>query len=388
MVCNCNCRPRESELKDIRPAYRSDKQLDTTHNRYEKQLKKKGNDSPSGYTRIDFPVSNLRASVLPEVNYVPVSITIKKSSFKKWPSDQNGIESPDDLALYNNYINNAQSEYSDSTTPTPTTTPTSSFNGYLPPPHNKPSILILEELTPKPQHDGYPGPGPPYYMSSHIKPPAFPVEVELPPSHLSQNQIVTASYPSVYASKPRPIHVYNQSPVVTKRPIPIVATSTVLHVSTPRPIQVYDQPHLVYQDTTQSPSQSPSDVLYHGYLGQAGATEAPVTLNPETTTKKQKRPDCHTVGLVATNSGYGPTSQLSNGCLGVQSIGGTTVESAGEVVAPVAPHPPATYPAGVTGVVLQNDNIRPTHTGFFSVFEILWATLSKFFNFFFFKFLC
>lgn len=242
MVCNGSCRPQRIDGTDIFPVYKSEKQVDgDAINRYEKL--NAGDDSVS-LTRIDIPRmtdKNIKKPVkynykiYPNsnnnknnktdnnkkkiINYVPVAITVKKTSSKKWPSDQNGIQTAEDLSFYNIYTQDIK--------PFPTENQKPHYQVI---PNSKPSIVILEDVT---THKPFPDHSDDYTDTVHALDPPY-----RPPESFPVNEIPNQQY--------TPENTYQETFRPTSKPVyvtdpPIHNTENVFV----RPIhmQVYYEPH-------------------------------------------------------------------------------------------------------------------------------------------------
>lgn len=356
MVCNGYGRPpHEVDIKNIYPVYRAVKQLDNNTKRYEKAYRVKHKDDDTlAYMRIDdMSRDNIESLKLkntnnnnnnnsgggtPEIKYVPVSVTIKKTNvFKKWPNDQNGIENSEDLDLYNTYANNIKPLTND----------------------DKPSIIILEDLT-KPFPDDSTMSllhviKPSMHDNPHVSPPVLPLQIEMPPPYFST---VQNPFPNVFSLTSKPIHVLNG---------PLKPTSSLPSNDGNGDSQSGFNPtvnhdlHVIYPES--------SDVFEH-------VSTPPIEI---VTKKKHNKTDCPKVSITTTNSINNNRDVIKEGCQDINIYINNNLTNNVVMTKPNG--------GGHRPVVVYDQNVKPSSgtSGIFAILDSVWSTLNKLFSFFFFN---
>ncbi|KAL0266749.1 UNVERIFIED_CONTAM: hypothetical protein PYX00_009205 [Menopon gallinae] len=260
LVCNTNSRPQNERAKNyyrVHDSLKDQEQANT--NRYDEstfiwgrereviadaKYRTKRDADPVTFVRIDIPYNRTRNGLIrsivesnpvnndgekeggeeEEVHYVPVSVSSKSDSKKKWPS-QTGVASLDDLYLYNTYTSSVNDKIKPSGSP-------SQVVPYIS--NKKPAIIIIEELTTKR----------PYFEKPAYPADSFtytPIEVITYRPEPTRPSFFGTSFPS-YTTTMRPLYpsVIYPPPAVTRPPstpkpkpacpsLTISATNTVIN---------------------------------------------------------------------------------------------------------------------------------------------------------------
>lgn len=406
MVCNGNCRPREVDLTNIHPVYRSIKQLELeTPNRYENAFKKERDEDSLTYVRIGIPLENAnsnekRDKLLSdndndnkrEIEYVPVSIAIKKTNLKKWPSDQNGIESPEDLSLYNTYVDNVKPVDDEATSQNhnflSATEPSIFIMEELTSKPNvqtstKPSILIVEEITSrKPffnyQNNHFSGTAfkPSYNKPTQISSPSFSMQMSVSeppfPSFTEQNSLYLP-FAVAYSSTPRPIQI-SSKPTISTLPLYSVQfdfSQFENHLQTTSELPLEYHPHQNHYPGNIKP-------IYNPTSPNTSPSTSTSSHRPELTTKKKKKSKCPQVAVVATNSVYNNTNYIAKeGCQDINIYINNNLNNTNNfLIKPVS--------STATVATVQSDN-QDSQEGIHSILGVIWSAINWVFKFFFAK---
>lgn len=260
LVCNTNSRPQNDER--VKNYYRVHEPINdqdqANKSRYDESTIILGGEregmaytkyrirrdaDPVTFVRIDIPHNKTREGLLrsiteassvdkdgeyegaqkEEVHYVPVSISSKSDSKKKWPG-QSGVESVDDLYLYNTYTSSVNDNMK----------PSGSPNQVVPYITNKkPAIIIIEELTTRRPY--YEKPAYPTNTHSYT-----PIEVITYRPEPTKPIFFGSSFPSYTTTRPvypsvvhPPVPVTRPPPINKPKPLcpslSITATNTVIN---------------------------------------------------------------------------------------------------------------------------------------------------------------